>query len=701
MCVSEETGGIKVKAGKLQSQIRYHDRKYYINDDPEITDYEYDLLMNELIKLEKEHPFIITPDSPTQRVGGQPATGFDTVTHKMPMLSINNTYSEEELRDFDKRIYRIIDGSVHAVEYVVELKIDGVAISLWYENGSFVRGVTRGDGNKGDDVTANLKTIKEVPLTIGDLGLRNAELGIEDFDPHSAIRNPQSEIHIPQFLEVRGEVYLPDEDFQQLNLKREEEDKPEFANPRNATAGSLKLLDPRISAKRRLHLFVYEVGNCEGLDLSTHMETLNFIKALGFRVNPYFTFCKNIDEVIAACNKWETQRGGLKYQVDGMVVKVNMLRLREKLGNTNKSPRWMISYKFHPEQSVTRIIEVVVQVGKSGALTPVANLEPVHLAGTTISRATLHNFDEIQRKDIRLNDYVIIQKAGDIIPQVVSVIKERRQGNEAPIDLPTKCPVCSGVVKKSDTGVYIRCANPLCSAQTKQRITFFAGRKAMDIEGLGPAVVDQLVDKGLLKDYADIYYLKLDDLISLERMAEKSSINLLNSIEESKGRDLNNLLCALGIDHVGTNTADILAKEFGSIDSLAEATAEELEAVQEIGPKMAESILKFFKNNETLNIITRFKDADVNMEKKVNDRLVESQIVFEKTFVVTGTLERYTRKEIEDIIKEFGGKTSSSVSQKTDYLIVGDSPGSKAQKAKELGVKIINENEFEAMAKLM
>ncbi|MGR3179547.1 MAG: NAD-dependent DNA ligase LigA [Candidatus Anammoxibacter sp.] len=689
--MSEETDEIKVKAGKLQSQIRYHDRKYYINDAPEITDYEYDLLINELIKLEKEYPSLVSPDSPTQRVGGQPAKGFDTVTHKMPMLSIGNTYSEEELREFDKRIHRTIDGSIHAVEYVVELKIDGVAISLWYENGSFVRGVTRGDGNKGDDVTANLKTIKEIPLTIGE-----CESPILPF-----AKGGSEGIHIPQFVEVRGEVYLPDEDFQKLNLKREEEDKPVFANPRNATAGSLKLLDPRISAKRCLHLFAYEIGNCDGIDLTTHMETLNFIKSIGFRVNPNFTLCRNIDEVITVCNKWETQREELPYQVDGMVVKVNMLKLREELGNTNKSPRWMISYKFHPEQSVTRIIEVVIQVGKSGALTPVANLEPVHLAGTTISRATLHNFDEIQRKDIRLNDYVIIQKAGDIIPQVVSVIKERRHGDAEPIELPTKCPVCGGVVKKSDTEVYIRCSNPLCSAQAKQRITFFAGRKAMDIEGLGPAVVDQLVDKGLLNDYADIYYLKLDDLISLERMAEKSSVNLLNSIEESKDCDLNNLLCALGISHVGTNAASILAKEFGSIDSLAEATAEELEVVPEIGPKMAESIFKFFNNNETLNIIRKLRDANVNMEKKVNDTLVESEIVFEKIFVITGTLERYTRKEIEDIIKNCGGKTSSSVSQKTDYLIVGASPGSKAQKAKELGVNIVNENEFEAMVKLM
>ncbi|MGR3220537.1 MAG: NAD-dependent DNA ligase LigA [Candidatus Anammoxibacter sp.] len=699
--MSEKPDEIKIQVKKLQNRIRYHDRRYFINDDPEITDHEYDLLINSLIKLEKEYPALVNPDSPTQRVGGQPVKGFTAVRHKMPMLSIDNTYSEEELRDFDKRIHRLIDDDVHTVEYVVELKIDGVAISLWYEKGSFVRGVTRGDGNKGDDVTANLKTIKEIPLTISVCGMRIAGLRIQDSDPHSTIRNPQPEIHIPRFVEIRGEVYLPDDDFKKLNLEREKEDKPLFANPRNAAAGSLKLLDPRISAKRCLHLFAYEVGNYAEMDLPTHMETLRFIKSIGFRVNPDFTLCRTIDEVIAACNKWEAQRDELPYRVDGMVVKVNMLKLRDELGNTNKSPRWMISYKFHPEQSITRIVEVVIQVGKSGALTPVANLEPVHLAGTTISRATLHNFDEIQRKDIRLNDYVVIQKAGDIIPQVVSVIKERRQSNAEPIGLPTKCPACNETVQKPDTGVSIRCFNPLCSAQAKQRITFFAGRKAMDIEGLGPAVVDQLVDKELVKDYADIYYLKQEDLALLERMGEKSSMNLIAGIEESKVRDLNNLICALGIDHVGTNAADILAKKFDSIDKLTEASVQELEDVPEIGPKMAESIFKFFRNNETLNIIKKFKDANVNMKKQGNDILAESQLLFGKSFVVTGTLERHTRSEIEDIIKELGGKTSSSVSKKTDYLIVGDSPGSKVQKAEEIGIKIVNENEFEAMVKLM
>ena len=681
---------LKKKAEELRTQIRNHDHKYYVDNDPTLTDYEYDLLIDELKLLENRYPNLTTPDSPTQRVGGEPISAFNNIKHKAPMLSIDNTYSEKELRDFDKRIYKMIDNSSVSVEYVVELKIDGIAISLWYKNGYFNRGVTRGDGYQGDDVTTNLKTIREIPLRI-------TEFKDISFDTKNFTSFTQKEF--TDFIEIRGEIYLPIKDFQRLNIEREEQNAPRFANPRNAAAGSLKLLDPRITAKRHLRLFAYEIVQHYGLEPITHIETLNLIKKLGFSVNPHYKLCQNIDEVIMTCNEWESQRSGLDYMVDGMVVKVNMQNLRKSLGSTNKSPRWMISYKFHPEQSITQLTGVSVQVGRSGTLTPVASLKPVSLAGSTVSRATLHNFEEIQRKDIRINDFVTIQKAGDIIPQVANVIKEKRNENELSVTIPTQCPVCKSPVHKKNTEVYIRCSNPFCSAQAKRKIEFFASRNAMDIEGLGPAVIGQLVDKGLLKDYADLYYLKLDDLISLERMGEKSSKNLLKNIEESKSRDLSHVLCALGIDHVGSKAATTLADRFNSIDILTNTTKEELEAVQEIGPIMADSIYTFFNNEKTKNILNKFKDANINMKKLENINLEKSKFILKKSFVVTGTLEKYTRGEIESIIKEHGGNASSSVSKKTDYLIVGNSPGSKLKKAQKLGVKIINEDEFENMIK--
>lgn len=680
---------IAEKIERLRSQIRYHDRKYYIENEPEITDYEYDQLMKELEGLEKAHPELVTSDSPTQRVSGEPITAFTTIEHKIPMLSIANTYSEEELRDFDLRIHRIIGSNRASIEYVVELKIDGVAISLWYGNGAFVRGVTRGDGYKGDDVTLNLRTMKEIPLRLWDSGSVDKEA-----------KNLVSESFVTRFLEVRGEVYLPNDEFQRINTEREPLGEPLFANPRNAAAGSLKLLDPRITARRRLHIFIYALGYSEASLLSTHMECLAYIKRLGFPVNPHYRLCEGIEEVILTCNEWRTRRHELRYQVDGMVIKVNNLALREELGATSKSPRWMISYKFQPEQAVTEILDISIQVGKSGTLTPVAKLRPVHLAGTTVSRATLHNFDEIKRKDIRVGDYVIIQKAGEIIPQVVGVVKEKRTGDEMPVKIPTLCPVCGSRVKRADTEVYIRCQNPFCHAQAKRRIVFFASRNAMDIEGLGPATIEQLVDKGLLSDYGDIYYLKKDMLINLERMGEKSSQNLLNSIEASKQNDLNHLICALGIEHVGSHAAEVLAKRFGSIERLAAATIADLESIQEIGPVMAESIVNFFAEDRAKVMIEKLRAAGVNM-KSLSTTMIASTIkspkIFGKSFVVTGTLKGYSRKQIEDLIIESGGKISSAISKKTDYIIIGESPGSKLKKAEELGIKVINEETFEAM----
>ncbi len=685
--MNKENDKIINRIANLSKQIRYHDRKYYLNNNPEITDYEYDQLVNELKQLEKENPQLILPDSPTQRVGGEPIKAFDTVPHKIPMLSIDNTYSEEELREFDKRIHRFIGDSTIKVEYVVELKIDGIAISLWYENGSFIRGVTRGDGHRGDDVTTNLKTIKALPLRICDLDPVTGKTSKGKNDGKSGQLSPKS-------LEIRGEVYLPIKDFQELNRMREQEEEPIFANPRNAAGGSLKLLDPRETAKRSLHLFAYEIGHSDNLEILTHMDTLNYIKNWGFSVNSNYCICKDIEEVIDNCNKWETLRNDLPYHIDGMVVKVNEIRLRERLGSTNKAPRWMISYKFHPEQAETQLTGISVQVGRSGTLTPVADLKPVNLAGSTISRATLHNFDEIKRKDIRIGDYVIIQKAGDIIPQVVSVIKEKREESSIPVKEPTTCPVCNGNVGNPDTRVYIRCLNPLCSAQTKRRITFFISRNAMNIEGFGPAVVEQLVDKGFLQDYGDIYYLKLEDLVSLDRMAEKSSKNLLENIEKSKDRDMQYFLHALGINHIGINAANLLAKHFNSIDILAKTSKEEIEKIPEIGPKIAASVEDFFKNSRTEVILNKFRHANVNMKKAEDEGLPISQKISRKSFLVTGTLERYTRDEIKDLIKTHGGKAMSSISKNTDYLIAGKEPGSKLKKAEELGVEVITEDDF-------
>ena len=685
--MNKENDEIMNRIADLRNQIRYYDRKYYQDNDPEITDYEYDQLFNELKQLENEYPLFISPDSPTQRVGGEPVKAFNTVQHKIPMLSIDNTYSEKELKEFDKRVHRFIGDNTIEVEYVVELKIDGIAISLCYENGSFVCGVTRGDGYCGDDVTTNVRTIKNLPLRLCDWDPKTVQSTDNQNDHNMGQLSRKS-------LEIRGEVYLPIKDFQELNRRRELEEEPAFANPRNAAGGSLKLLDPGETVKRSLHLFAYEIGHSDDLAILTHMETLNYIKSLGFSVNTSFRLCKDIEEVIDNCNKWEIQRRNLPYHIDGMVIKVNDIRLRKRLGSTNKAPRWMISYKFHPEQAETQITGISVQVGRSGTLTPVADLKPVSLAGSTISRATLHNFNEIKRKDIRINDYVVVQKAGDIIPQVVSIVKEKREEQSSPVNAPTACPVCNGNVGNIDSGVYIRCLNPLCPAQTKRRITFFISRNAMNIDGFGPAVVEQLVDRGLLQDYGDIYYLKLEDLVSLERMAEKSSNNLLENIGKSKDRDMQYFLHALGINHIGINAANLLAKHFNSIDILSKTTKEEIEKIPEIGPKIAASVKEFFKNSRTEIILNKFRHANVNMKRKDDESLPISQKISRKSFLVTGTLERYTRDEIKDLIKAHGGKAMSSISKNTDYLIVGKEPGSKLKKAEDLGVKVITEDDF-------
>lgn len=668
---------IKEKIEQLRATIRYHDRKYYVENNPEITDYEYDQLVKELQQLEKAHPDLITSDSPTQRVGGEPLTQFPTVEHKIPMLSIDNTYSDAELKEFDQRIKRMagIDAR-HDVEYVVELKIDGVAITLWYEHGLFVRGATRGDGFKGDDVTANLRTVRQIPLKL-----------------EPADRKQE----IPPVIEIRGEIYLPNKEFQRLNEEREETGEPQFANPRNAAAGTLKLLDPRITAKRRLCIFAYAIGYYEGLELKTHTQCLELLRCFGLPVNSHNRLCKNIGAVIQYCNEWDKRRSELDYMIDGIVIKINSLSLQNQLGFTSKAPRWAISYKYQPEQAVTKIGEIVVQVGKTGTITPVANLTPVLLSGTTVSRATLHNFDEIRRKDIRVGDHVVVQKAGEIIPQVVSVLKEKRDGTERIFKEPATCPECKGTVVRD--GVYLRCHNPLCMSQAKRRIQYFASRDAMDIEGLGPALIEQLVDKGLVKDYADIYYLKYDDLVNLERMGEKSSSNLIRAIEESKHRDLDRLICAMGIGNVGSHTAEVLANHFDTLDKLANARQEDLEEIYEIGPVVAHSIVEFFQNKYTQEIIKKLKAAGVNTKKTATPKLVKNPKVSGKSFVITGTLQKYSRKEAEILIKNLGGRVLSSVSKKTDYLVAGEDPGSKLDKARDLNVHILDEKDFEEMIK--
>ena len=672
------------KIENLRTKIRYHDGRYYVENMPEIADYEYDQLMIELRSLESSHPKLITPDSPTQRVGGEPVPEFTPFEHNVPMLSIDNTYSDEELREFDKRIKRVLKGAsddqsiptpednvepVDDIEYVVEHKIDGVAITLLYENGVFTRGATRGNGYRGDDVTTNLRTVKNIPLRF---------LCIDD-------------IEIPPEIEIRGEIYMPDKDFQMLNQNREEAGEPQFANPRNATAGSLKLLDPQTTARRPLSLFAYALGFGGNSKFTTHIECLEAIKEFGFPVNPHYKLCKNIDEAVSYCNSWETKKSNLDYQIDGMVIKVNSLELHDKLGSTSKAPRWVISYKYHPEEATTKIEAITVQVGKTGTLTPVAELNPVPLSGTTVSRASLHNFDEIVKKDIREGDHVVIRKAGEIIPQVVKVLREERTGDEKEFPVPTVCPACKESVIKEK--VYLRCYNPQCTAQAKRRIIYFASRNAMDIEGFGPALIEQLVDKMIIKNYADIYSLKFDDLVPLERMGEKSAQNLIDAIEESKSRGLHCLICALGIQNVGSHAAEVLSKQFGTLDKLMNASVEELEEIFEIGNIMAKSIVDFFSNSHTQGIINKLKAADVNVNATHNETNTASDIAG-KSFVVTGTLNGYTRKEIEDIIKGLGGRVSSSISGKTDFLIAGESPGSKLEKAEKLNTTILNEDGF-------
>ena len=649
---------------QLRNQIRRHDRLYYGKNAPEISDQQYDKLFAELKKLEAEHPDLITPDSPTQRVSEQPLEGFETVTHAIPMLSIDNTYNEDELREFDKRIAKGLETDEY--EYTVEPKIDGLAISLRYEKARLVRAATRGSGTQGDDVTANIRTIRAIPLTLEGK-------------------------NIPDTLEVRGEVYIPKKAFSELNAAKVEAGEPEFANPRNAAAGSLKLLDARITAQRKLAFFAYALGQLSEPLAQTHYEALKKLKHFGLPVNEHLTKCRNMDDVIKICHKWESQKPKLDYQIDGLVIKVNRYDQQDILGTTGRAPKWCIAYKFAAEKAQTIVESIDIQVGKSGTLTPVANLSPVKLAGTTVKRATLHNFEQLKRLDVRCGDTVVIEKAGEIIPQVIEVKTKQRPKSSKPVEIPTSCPACGGKVKKDENGVYLRCVNPACIAQLKERLQYFVGKGQMDIDKLGPAVIEQLVDKKLVKNFADLYTLRFDQLVQLERMADKSASNIMDSIEKSKTQPLWRLIAALGIRNVGGQSAQILADEFGSLNALMNGSIEQLTEIDQIGPVMAQSIHEYLHDEKNIQTIRDMLDAGV----KPQPPKAKASNVFEgMSIVVTGTLKNFTRQQIEQAIKDNGGKFASSVSKKTAFVLVGENPGSKLQKAQKLGIEIITENDF-------
>ena len=646
----------------LRDEITYHEKKYYVDIEPQISDYEFDQLVKELGRLEGRFPELVTPESPTQRVGEKPVEGFPTVRHKLPMLSMDNVYSVRELEEFEQRVRKLLPGQ--QIEYVAELKIDGLGISILYRGGKYVQAVTRGDGVQGDDVTANVKTIKSLPLVIPDA----------------------------REVEVRGEIYLPFESFQKINREREAKEEALFANPRNAASGSIRLLDPKEVASRKLDVFLYSIY-IEGAELASQWENLQTIKKLGFKINPHSRLCRTLGEVVDFWGEWTEKRDSLDYDADGVVIKVNSTGQRQALGVTSKFPRWAISFKFPARQATTRLNGIVVQVGRTGALTPVAELEPVRLSGITISRATLHNEDEIKRKDIRIGDYVLIERSGDVIPKIVGPMKERRTGREKIFVMPTRCPVCHSEAFRPEGEAIARCTNPSCPAKLRESLLHFAARRAMTIEGLGEALVDQLLEKKLVRSIPDIYALKYDDLVDLERMGPKSSENLLDEIQKSKSNDIARLIFALGIRHVGERLAQTLAAHFRGIDMLAAAGVEELTAVEDVGLVVAESIAFFFKQPENRDLLRKLKAAGLNFAAKKGEAKGDQPLAG-KTFVLTGGLDRFSRDEAKDAIERRGGTVTDSVSKKTTYLVVGKEPGSKFAKAQKLGITILNEKDF-------
>jgi len=652
---------------RLREEIRYHDRKYYVEAAPEISDLEYDRLVQQLKKLEAAHPELITPDSPTQRVGDAPVEGLRQVEHRVPMLSIENTYGVDELKQYAARTEKLLRGE--AIQWVVELKIDGVAVSLLYERGVLAQGVTRGNGRVGDDITHNVRTVVDVPLRLSGRS-------------------------VPPVLEVRGEIYMTNSDLVTLNERQHAAGLEPFANTRNVTAGSIRLLDPRICAQRRLRLFCHGVGYVEGLRAKTHMEFLDELRGYGLPATPQVECFDSFAAAVDHCQERIAALDELDFEIDGFVLKVNRFDQRDRLGSTTKCPRWLIAYKFEKYEGTTRVREIRVQVGKTGAITPVADLEPVLLAGTTVSHASLHNADEIERKDVRPGDVVVVEKAGKIIPHIVRVEKHLREGRPRKFVFPTECPECGRRLVKDEGGVYIRCPNVACPAQLKERIRFFAGRNAMDIEGLGDKLVDQLVGEKLVRGYGDLYRLTLGQLVELERMGKKSAENLLAGIEASKTRGLARLLAALSIRHVGTRVAAVLAGHFRSMDALLAADVETLSEVNEIGPIIAQSVFDYLHGDFGRRTIEELRNLGVEMSEEERE---ESDVLAGKTLVVTGTLKKYTRDEIEELITRHGGHAASSVSKNTDYVVAGDKAGSKLDKARELGVKVLTEEQFEEL----
>ena len=655
-------GKILSKAEKLRGLLEYHNRKYYVDASPEISDFEFDKLLKELIELEGAYPGLQTPDSPTQRVGGEPLKEFKSVTHKIPMMSLDNTYSADELREFDARVRKISE----KITYTVEIKIDGLAVAVIYKDGLFKTGATRGDGVKGDDATDNIRTIRSLPLKILNDKFSN--------------------------MEARGEVYLSKKQFEAINAEKEENGEPLFANPRNAAAGTLKLLDPKAVASRKLSLFIYTLIDAEKYGIAGQSGALEKLKELGFPVNDGYKKFSDMEAVIKYCDSLEEKRRGLPYAVDGMVIKVDEFDKQEILGYTAKSPRWAIAYKFRAEQARTRLKSITVQVGRVGSLTRVAELEPVKLAGTIVKRATLHNEDEIARKEIMIGDMVIVEKAGEIIPEVVGVDKGARTGGEIKFIMPLKCPVCGAKVAREAEEKATRCINVKCPAQLEGRIIHFGGREAMNIEGMGPAVVEQMLRNKMIKDYGDLYSLTIFDVANMDRMGQKSADNLLNEIEGSKKRDLENLIFALGIRNVGRQTAEVLSGHYDSLDELSGAALEELTSIHEIGNVVAGDIIDFFKGVENREVIEKLKKAGVNMKrlkKKAAKNILDGAI-----FVFTGEMSKYSRGEAGNIVKALGGRVSSTVNKTISYVVAGSEPGSKYDKAVKLGLKIITEGEF-------
>ncbi len=666
-----EREATQARIESLRSQIRFHDQKYYVEAAPVITDLEYDRLLKELTSLEEAHPEFGADDSPTRRVGDQPVSHLTQVPHRRPMLSIENTYNTTELQAFFTRTRKALGNT--NVQWIMELKVDGVAASLIYEAGKLVRGVTRGNGQIGDDITHNIRTIRGVPLTlIGD--------------------------HPPR-LEVRGEVYMTNRDLEELNLRQVEKGEEPYKNTRNVTAGTVRLLDPRLCAERNLRFFVHGVGECEGLEVANHWAFLEACAKMGLPITPHVQCLPDDAAALNAVAELEQTLHELDFEVDGVVFKVNDFTQRSELGSTSKSPRWVIAYKFEKYEAITKLQKIEVQVGKTGTVTPVAHLEPVEIAGTTVARASLHNADEIERLDVRNGDWVVVEKAGKIIPHVVRVEKHRREAEVPPFVFPTQCPECQHSLVRDAGGVYIRCPNPLCPAQLRQKLRFFASRDGMDIDGLGEKIVDQLVDAGFVKGFDDLYRLRAEQLLTLDKFGERKAEKLLAGIEASKQRGLARVLTAIAIRHVGSRVSSVLAKAFPTMEQLADAPLEALSTVPEVGPVIAASVFNYLRSEAGRSVIDGLASVGVKLSEEVSASSVSERAssLAGKTLVVTGTLTRYTRESIEAKITALGGRAASSVSSKTDYLIAGEKAGSKLSKAQELGVKVLTEDEFDAL----